>query len=45
MAQPRKIVTLSLGSNLGDRKRQIERAVELLDTSGVRVARRSSCNC
>jgi 2-amino-4-hydroxy-6-hydroxymethyldihydropteridine diphosphokinase len=42
MAQPRKSVTLSLGSNLGDRVGQIEKAVELLDASGVGVVRRSS---
>ena len=34
MAQPRKSVTLSLGSNLGDRAGQIEKAVELLEKEG-----------
>ena len=42
MAQPLKPASLSLGSNLGDRIGQIEKAVALLETSGVRVARRSS---
>jgi 2-amino-4-hydroxy-6-hydroxymethyldihydropteridine diphosphokinase len=33
---------LSLGSNLGDRVAQIERALELLEKRGVRVAKKSS---
>ena len=37
-----KLAFLSLGSNLGDRVSQIERALNLLEESGVRVLRRSS---
>ncbi|HVB99570.1 MAG TPA: 2-amino-4-hydroxy-6-hydroxymethyldihydropteridine diphosphokinase [Candidatus Dormibacteraeota bacterium] len=37
-----KIVYLSLGSNLGDRARQIARAVEALAGAGVRPLRESS---
>jgi 2-amino-4-hydroxy-6-hydroxymethyldihydropteridine diphosphokinase len=33
---------LSLGSNLGDRAANIERALTLLDAAGVRIVRRSS---
>lgn len=33
---------LSLGSNLGDRRRNLRRAAELLAASGVRILRRSS---
>jgi 2-amino-4-hydroxy-6-hydroxymethyldihydropteridine diphosphokinase len=42
MARSFKTAYLSLGSNLGDRKGQIERALELLEASGVKVVRRSS---
>jgi len=35
-------VYLSLGSNLGDRASHIERALELLTNSGVRITRRSA---
>ena len=35
-------VYLSLGSNLGDRKAQIEQAIRALPAAGVRVLRRSS---
>ncbi|HVB33356.1 MAG TPA: 2-amino-4-hydroxy-6-hydroxymethyldihydropteridine diphosphokinase [Patescibacteria group bacterium] len=37
-----KTVYLSLGSNLGDRARQIARAVEALAGAGIRPVRRSS---
>jgi 2-amino-4-hydroxy-6-hydroxymethyldihydropteridine diphosphokinase len=37
-----KIIYLSLGSNLGDRAANLERAVEALPEIGVRVLRRSS---
>jgi 2-amino-4-hydroxy-6-hydroxymethyldihydropteridine diphosphokinase len=37
-----KLVYLSLGSNLGDRAANLERAVEALTEIGVRVLRRSS---
>jgi 2-amino-4-hydroxy-6-hydroxymethyldihydropteridine diphosphokinase len=37
-----KIIYLSLGSNLGDRAAQLERAMEALAAAGVRVVRRSS---
>jgi 2-amino-4-hydroxy-6-hydroxymethyldihydropteridine diphosphokinase len=37
-----KTVYLSLGSNLGDRRANLARAVELLGQSGVRVLRASS---
>jgi len=36
-----KTVYLSLGSNLGDRERNLEQAVEMLAAAGVRVLRRS----
>ena len=41
MTQSKKIY-LSLGSNLGDRKGNLSRALELLDATGVRILRRSS---
>jgi 2-amino-4-hydroxy-6-hydroxymethyldihydropteridine diphosphokinase len=37
-----KLIYLSLGSNLGDRAANLERAVAALPTAGVRVLRRSS---
>lgn len=37
-----KLIYLSLGSNLGDRAANLERAVEALPENGVRVLRRSS---
>jgi 2-amino-4-hydroxy-6-hydroxymethyldihydropteridine diphosphokinase len=37
-----KVIYLSLGSNLGDRAANLERAVEALSEFGVRVLRRSS---
>ena len=37
-----KVVYLSLGSNLGDRAANLERAIEALSAIGVRVLRRSS---
>jgi 2-amino-4-hydroxy-6-hydroxymethyldihydropteridine diphosphokinase len=37
-----KTVHLSLGSNIGDRAENIERAIEMLGTHGVRVTRQSS---
>jgi 2-amino-4-hydroxy-6-hydroxymethyldihydropteridine diphosphokinase len=42
MEGSRKRAYLSLGSNLGDRKQSLARAVERLDAAGVRVVRRSS---
>jgi 2-amino-4-hydroxy-6-hydroxymethyldihydropteridine diphosphokinase len=36
-----KTVYLSLGSNLGDRERNLEQAVDLLAAAGLRVLRRS----
>ena len=42
MTRSLKTAYLSLGSNLGDRVAQIERALALLEESGVRVLRRSS---
>jgi 2-amino-4-hydroxy-6-hydroxymethyldihydropteridine diphosphokinase len=37
-----KLIYLSLGSNLGDRAANLERAIEALSEIGVRVLRRSS---
>jgi 2-amino-4-hydroxy-6-hydroxymethyldihydropteridine diphosphokinase len=37
-----KLIYLSLGSNLGDRAANLERAIEALSEIGVRVQRRSS---
>jgi 2-amino-4-hydroxy-6-hydroxymethyldihydropteridine diphosphokinase len=37
-----KLIYLSLGSNLGDRAANLERAIEALSEVGVRVLRRSS---
>ena len=37
-----KLIYLSLGSNLGDRAENLERAIEALSEIGVRVLRRSS---
>jgi 2-amino-4-hydroxy-6-hydroxymethyldihydropteridine diphosphokinase len=37
-----KTVYLALGSNLGDRRANLDRAIELLGQAGVRVLRRSS---
>src|SRR5580704_2417052 len=37
-----KIIYLSLGSNLGDRAANLERAIAALPDAGVRVLRRSS---
>jgi 2-amino-4-hydroxy-6-hydroxymethyldihydropteridine diphosphokinase len=37
-----KLTYLSLGSNLGDRAANLERAIEALPAAGVRVLRRSS---
>jgi 2-amino-4-hydroxy-6-hydroxymethyldihydropteridine diphosphokinase len=37
-----KVIYLSLGSNLGDRAENLERAIEALSAIGVRVLRRSS---
>src|SRR6266851_10485948 len=37
-----KLIFLSLGSNLGDRAENLERAIEALSEIGVRVLRRSS---
>ena len=37
-----KLVYLGLGSNLGDRKGAIERAIEKMAEQGIRVVRRSS---
>ena len=36
-----KLVYLSLGSNLGDRERSLEQAIDLLARAGVRILRRS----
>jgi len=36
-----KIVYLSLGSNLGERERNLDQAIALLEEAGVRVLRRS----
>jgi len=36
------IVYLSLGSNLGDRKKNLDRAIELLENKGIIVNKRSS---
>jgi 2-amino-4-hydroxy-6-hydroxymethyldihydropteridine diphosphokinase len=36
-----KTAYLSLGSNLGDRKANLERAISLLDSTDIRVVRRS----
>lgn len=33
---------LGLGSNLGNRKRQIEQAIELMEYAGIRVSRKSA---
>src|ERR1700735_3615436 len=41
MAAP-KLIYLSLGSNLGDRAANLDRAIDLLPKVGVRVLRRSS---
>ncbi len=41
MTEP-KLIYLSLGSNLGDRAANLERAIEALSEIGVRVLRRSS---
>jgi 2-amino-4-hydroxy-6-hydroxymethyldihydropteridine diphosphokinase len=41
-ATPMKTVYLSLGSNMGDRARNIARAIEALGAHGVRVTRQSS---
>ena len=38
----RKVIYLSLGSNLGDRAANLNRAIEALSTIGARVLRRSS---
>ena len=38
----RKLIYLSLGSNLGDRAANLERAIEALSEIGVQVLRRSS---
>src|SRR2546425_8887501 len=37
-----KIVYISLGSNLGDRAAMLARAVDALNSAGIRVARQSS---
>ena len=37
-----KTAYLSLGSNIGDRERNLRRAIERLESQGVRVVRRSS---
>ena len=37
-----KLIYLSLGSNLGDRAANLERAIDALPAVGVRVLRRSS---
>ncbi len=37
-----KLISLSLGSNLGDRAANLERAIAVLSGAGVRVLRRSS---
>jgi 2-amino-4-hydroxy-6-hydroxymethyldihydropteridine diphosphokinase len=36
-----KLVYLSLGSNLGDRERNLEQAIDLLAEAGLRILRRS----
>jgi 2-amino-4-hydroxy-6-hydroxymethyldihydropteridine diphosphokinase len=40
--EKRKLIYLSLGSNLGDRAANLERAIEMLPEIGVQVLRRSS---
>ena len=37
-----KTAYLSLGSNVGDRERHLQSAIDLLDSAGIRVIRRSS---
>jgi len=39
---PHKLIFVALGSNLGDRERNLESALERLETAGVRVLVRSS---
>lgn len=39
---PQKLIFLALGSNLGDRARNLESALERLEAGGVRVLARSS---
>lgn len=41
-ALPQKLIFLALGSNLGDRARNLQSALERLETAGVRVLLRSS---